>query len=78
MKKIPPHSWWKDAVYPNLSLAMNQFDWILDSQEWEQIEDLAADIFLGHLELMSLPVNMMEHWLGSHLLGCVVAPPGFS
>ena len=63
VKQMPHSTWHLDDIEPELLSATDQFDDIIDSQQWERVEDLAEEIFNGKLGLESLPLNEAERML---------------
>ena len=60
VKQVPLAAWCYDDIEEDLPLATDQFDDIINSQEWDRAEELATRIFTGKLGLESLPVNEAE------------------
>ena len=63
VKQMPYTTWLLDDIKLDLLLATDQFNDIIDSQQWERVEDLAEEIFNGKLGLKSLPLNEAERML---------------
>ena len=55
-----PTAWCYDDIEENLPLVTDQFNDIINSQEWDKAEELATGIFTGKLGLTSLPLNEAE------------------
>ena len=57
VKWVPLAAWHYDDIEEDPPLVTDQFDNIINSQEWDRAEELATGIFTGKLGLKSLPVN---------------------